>query len=196
MMKLLNLMTAGLWLPLALMLLAQSDSCHGGRAKPAPADTSRNASSTAAARPQHSPAREAPTGMENSPEAARRHLAAGHWGGPHVRLDVTEAGASFEFDCAHGAVGRPIELDADGGFDVSGTYAEESGGPSHDVSVAEEPGDPSATSGAVAAGGAARYVGRLADETLSLVVKLAGGRQVGQFSLKRGAAPRLFKCLK
>src|SRR5512147_806266 len=56
-------------------------------------------------------------------------LATGVWGGQHVRAEVTESGAEFEFDCAHGTIGQRIMLDGSGKFDVPGKFAPEHGGP-------------------------------------------------------------------
>jgi hypothetical protein len=121
-------------------------------------------------------------------------LPTGQWGGPHVRLDVTEKGATAEFDCAHGTVDERIVPGADGSFSARGTFVGERGGPSRDTSAVDESGRRAAP-GKHADGQAARYSGRVEGETLTLTVTLAdSGRVVGTFTLKRGSAGRLFKC--
>jgi hypothetical protein len=120
-------------------------------------------------------------------------LPAGQWGGQHARLEVTEAGATVEFDCGYGTIDERIVTRADGGFSARGTYEGETGGPSHDISAVDESG----STGARASGEAARYTGRVAGRTLTLTVTLAdAGAVVGTFTLSRGSAGRLFKCLK
>src|SRR5690242_572456 len=60
----------------------------------------------------------------------RSRLAAGVWGGPHIRLDVAEDGtATVELDCAHGSTTEPIVPDGKGDFRAAGTYVQESHGP-------------------------------------------------------------------
>lgn len=114
--------------------------------------------------------------------AERSRLPAGAWGGPHIRLDVAEEGAAVELDCAHGTIGGPILLDTDGRFDADGAYVQERGGPERE---GEEP-----------AGRSARYSGRLEGSTLTLTIALAdSGETIGPFTLTRGKAARLTKCL-
>src|SRR6266404_4607647 len=51
---------------------------------------------------------------------ARRTVAVGDWGGRHIRLSVTERGATIEYDCANGTIEEPLLLGRDGRFDVRG----------------------------------------------------------------------------
>jgi hypothetical protein len=47
----------------------------------------------------------------------------GTWGGSNAELDAGSNGATLQFKCgAHGQVGSPLRLDADGRFDASGSY--------------------------------------------------------------------------
>ena len=55
-----------------------------------------------------------------------RPVPEGKWGGHHVRLDVSESGAKFEFDCAHGRLSGPLKLQ-DGRFTATGTFVRERG---------------------------------------------------------------------
>jgi hypothetical protein len=68
----------------------------------------------------------------SSPGGASRleRVPSGDWGGEHVRLTVASAGGTIEFDCAHGTLGQPLDLDAAFRFDVRGTLVGE-GGPVH-----------------------------------------------------------------
>jgi hypothetical protein len=137
-----------------------------------------------------------PTGDDAKTQArgskAVETLKTGTWGGPHARLDVTASGATVEFDCANGAIDAPFYLNADGRFDARGTLTEESAGPAHDISAVNED-EPAPTPGG--SGGAARYTGQVAGQTMTLTVTLAAnGRTLGPFNLTHGATPRLFKC--
>src|SRR6185295_6181260 len=84
-------------------------------------------------------------------------LAAGEWGGEHLRLTVNAQGAALEFDCAHGSTAKAIALDADKRFDAAGRFVREHGGPVR----RDEAADP---------GAPARYVGSLKDDTLTLEI--------------------------
>src|ERR1700749_2614046 len=53
----------------------------------------------------------------------------GAWGGAHLRLEVRGDGAALEFDCAHGQIDAPFEVDAEGRCDLRGTYTREGPGP-------------------------------------------------------------------
>jgi hypothetical protein len=108
-------------------------------------------------------------------------LPAGVWGGQHVRAEVTEGGATFEFDCAHGAISETIVLDVSGKFDVPGKFATEHGGPvqrdeeSHDRGV--------------------RYSGSVKDQEMTLTITDTKSKEViGTFTLRHGSEGRLMKC--
>ncbi len=108
-------------------------------------------------------------------------VAAGVWGGPHVRLQVNADGAEIEYDCAQGTLTGPLALDAAGRFSVTGTHAAEHGGP---VRLGEEPSSQPA-----------RYTGSVQGQTLTLTVTLVDGQQqIGTFILTQGHESRLFKC--
>jgi hypothetical protein len=118
-----------------------------------------------------------------SSAAGRGPLAAGSWGGAHIRLDVADDGtATLELDCAHGAITAPIVPDTQGAFRAAGTYVREHGGP---VRQGEED-----------AGRPAVYGGTVDGERLTLTITLAEPQEeVGRFELERGRAVRLMKCL-
>ena len=114
--------------------------------------------------------------------AERGRLPAGAWGGSHIRLDVTEEGATVELDCAHGTIRGPILPGADGRFEAAGTYVQEHGGPEREGEERE--------------GRPARYSGRVEGSTLTLTIALNGADEtIGTFTLARGKAARLTKCL-
>jgi hypothetical protein len=108
-------------------------------------------------------------------------LSPGVWGGEHIRFEVTEAGASVEYDCAHGKVEGKIVVDSQGRFDVYGLHYEERGGPAR-------PGDD-------AAGYRVRLSGRVGGSLMKLTVTRAGTRRVvGTFDLARDREPMIVKC--
>jgi hypothetical protein len=169
-----------LTLPLALALALQSGSC---RTKTMNDNTPTRGPQ--AATPNSTPDR--PRGerdkaggtsdksANNAADGGR--LAEGLWGGPHVRLQVSEAGAEIEFDCAHGTLKGPLTLTG-GRFDVAGTFMRE-GGPQR--AGDERKGLP------------ARYRGQVAGPRLTLTLVLAD-EDADTFTLTHGEEPRLTKC--
>jgi hypothetical protein len=123
-------------------------------------------------------------------------LQEGVWGGQGISLNVSGAGASVEFDCAHGRIAQRIVPDETGRFELGGTHEEERGGPASAGGLGARGEDGSVREGgAKAAARAARYAGRVEGESMTLTVTLAdGGRRLGTFRLVRGATPRLRKC--
>jgi len=111
---------------------------------------------------------------------AEPRVPTGLWGGEHVRLEVTDAGAGVEFDCAHGTLDAPLVLH-DGRFDVPGTFVREHGGPIRSDDV--EQGQP------------ARFKGEVAGARMTLTFTLAGTQDAQDtFILTRGEEANLFKC--
>jgi hypothetical protein len=104
----------------------------------------------------------------------------GAWGATHAALTLTDTGGSIEYDCAHGALRSPVRPDAGGRFAIDGVHVREHGGP---VRIGEVPDSLPA-----------RYVGRVSGNRMTLSV-LVGPDTLGPFELRRGAEPRLFKCL-
>lgn len=109
-------------------------------------------------------------------------VATGVWGGEHIRLQVTDNGASLEYDCAHGTIDQPLKLDAEGRFEVKGTHTRERGGP---VRRDERPDNQPA-----------RYTGRVEGQTMTLKVLLidSPSATAETYTLTQGAAGRLMKC--
>ena len=113
----------------------------------------------------------------------RGRLAAGAWGGPHIRLDVAADGtAAVELDCAHGSTTEPIVLDGQGAFRAAGTYVQERHGPVREGQ--EDPGRP------------AVYAGKAEGGQMTLTITLTGSEEeLGTFELTHGKTPRLTKCM-
>ncbi len=113
--------------------------------------------------------------------AEEGRVAEGLWGGARLRLSVTGEGAHLEFDCAHGAINVPLRLDAEGRFDLPGTYTREGPGP---IRIGREP-----------TARPAHYAGRVDGARMTLSVQLEGAdKPLGAFNLKRGAAGQVVKC--
>ena len=107
---------------------------------------------------------------------------AGEWGGDHVALTFTGSSARVEYDCAHGRVDGPLRLDANGRILAHGVHVRERGGPVREGDVPDAH--------------PAEYRGRVEGRTLRLTVRLLDtGQEVGTFVLRRGATPRLLRCL-
>ena len=106
----------------------------------------------------------------------------GRWGGDHVAFELTPAGGTIEYDCAHGGLTQPLRPGARGEFEAIGVHVREHGGP---IREGERPDSVPA-----------RYVGRVTGDRMTLRV-YAGSRPdtLGPFELRRGGEPRLFKCL-
>ena len=108
-------------------------------------------------------------------------LIPGVWGGRHIRFEVTQSGASVEYDCAHETVEGRIIVDRFGRFSVRGTHYEEHGGP--------------VRAGETEESYPVRLTGRVGGSLMKLTVKRADtNRTVGTFNLTRDREAELFKC--
>jgi hypothetical protein len=115
------------------------------------------------------------------PVQGNEKLPTGMWGGQHIRTEVTDKGASLEFDCAGGTIDAPIVLDGKGNFDIKGKFVAEHAGP-----VRRE-GDENSR--------AVRYVGSLKNGELTLKVSDAKTKEdLGTFTLTHGSDGRVRKC--
>lgn len=104
------------------------------------------------------------------------------WGGRGIQLEVAGKDGRFELDCAHGTLEGPLEPDARGRFEAGGHLVRERGGPEREGEEAK--GEP------------ARFAGTVKDDTMTLSIRLVeGDEEVGRFTLTRGKAGRLRKCL-
>jgi hypothetical protein len=117
-----------------------------------------------------------------TPAAPDGRVAIGSWGGVSIRLDVTAAGATVEYDCAHGTIDQPLVVDRDGRFSATGTHVREHGGPIR----LDDPPDRHP----------ARYAGQVSGTSMRLSVTLLDTSQViGTFDAVFGANARVLKCL-
>ncbi len=106
----------------------------------------------------------------------------GSWGGDHVGLILTEASGRAEFDCAHGSINESFVVDAEGKFDLQGTYVPEHPGPIHNGEKPDEH--------------PARYTGSVQGDSMVLTGAVPDRNQsLGPFKLFQGKKPRVFKCL-
>ena len=120
-------------------------------------------------------------GLNGTMDEGSERLAAGGWGGKHVRMEVVDGGALLEFDCAKGSITGPVTLDAEGRFSAKGRFKREGFGPRVEDEVPQ--------------GVPAFYVGAVKGESMTLTVKLAEtGEEVGTFTLTRGSSGRLWNC--
>jgi hypothetical protein len=177
-----RILTALIWFPILFAFVLQSDSCRRSNMPGPPATKSPPAESTQI--PDSSP------NMSNEVKG----LPLGTWAGPGIQLTVTEGGGSLEYDCAHGTIEQRVMLDANGAFDLKGTYESETGGPSQ-ISIAPEE-TASGPSKKTSSGYQARYSGKVTGQTMTLSVTLNDRRTpVGTFKLAYGAPSKLRKCI-
>jgi hypothetical protein len=107
----------------------------------------------------------------------------GSWGGDHIALVVTDAGARVEFDCAVATIDQPLAADANGNFEARGTWSPERGGP-------RRIGEPGAIPHS------AVYRGWTDGKQMRLTVSIAETDDtIGSFELSVGRTPSLEKCL-
>lgn len=107
-------------------------------------------------------------------------LAAGEWGGQHVRVEVSDEGARLEFDAARGVIPRPVVLDGAGRFSARGTYTAERGGPQRE---GEEPEPQPAV-----------YSGAVRGKEMTLNVTLTETKEErGPYTLTYGSRGRVWK---
>ena len=104
----------------------------------------------------------------------------GEWGGTHISMNVGERSATIEYDCAHGEIPGPLNIDGEGNFELRGTFTPERGGPVRaDETQRAQP---------------AIYSGTINGKTMSLTLKVAGSDETENFTLEKGKEAELFKC--
>ena len=136
----------------------------------------------------NNPPKEIPTkreggmlGLPINRQVRTRRLPVGLWAGDHISIEVTEEGATIEYDCAHAKIEQRITLDRRGRFDVAGMQVQEHGGP---VRQNDE-----------GAGYPVRFTGQVSGKRMKLSVRKSGTKElIGTFTLVYGAQPRLRKC--
>jgi hypothetical protein len=108
-----------------------------------------------------------------------QRIPTGVWGGNHIRMEVGAKSANVEYDCAHGVIEGPLDVDANGRFSFRGTLTPERGGP---VRSDEQPRSVPVT-----------YVGFIKGEKMMLTLKLPDAEDE-TFTLEKGREANLFKC--
>jgi hypothetical protein len=109
-------------------------------------------------------------------------IALGPWGGSHVSMHVTSAGARLEYDCAEGVIEEPLRPDAEGRITAAGSHTPAHGGPIRE--------------GEILPVFRARYDGHVDGERMSLLVTFTEtGVVLGSFQLRRGSSGLLVPCL-
>jgi hypothetical protein len=110
---------------------------------------------------------------------SRDDAPANTWGGAHVRMEVTNDGATLEFDCATGSITEP--LPSEGKFSVKGTFTPEHGGPIRQNEASRTT--------------PATYSGTIEGDTMDLRIEISGKEtRVESYKLVRGQAGRIVKC--
>ena len=106
----------------------------------------------------------------------------GPWGGQHAVMVLTATGGTMEYDCAAGTISNDWTVSPDGIFAATGQHMPGHGGPVRiDEDTVRRP---------------ARYQGTIRGSTMTLTVVLTDSATVlGVFSLTRGQAGSVFKCL-
>lgn len=119
-------------------------------------------------------------GANKAPMQSTNKLATGAWGGQDIRLEVKDSGADMQFACATASIDEPVTLNSEGGFDVKGKFIAQRPGPTR---VGENNSV------------AARFVGRLKDQELTLTISnLETKEAIGTFTLTHGGAGRVKRC--
>ena len=104
----------------------------------------------------------------------------GEWGGTHISMNVGEQSATIEYDCAHGEIPGPLNIDGEGKFELAGTFTPERGGPVRaDETSRAQP---------------ATYSGTISGSKMTLTMKVKGSDDAETFTLEKGKPADLFKC--
>lgn len=105
----------------------------------------------------------------------------GVWSGKHITLEISDNGASVDFDCANGKIDGKIKSDKNNNFSILGTYLEEKGGPVR----------PADSTRAITAS----FIGKIKGKKMTLVIRRNDTKKlIGKFTLYYGREPYLVKC--
>lgn len=127
--------------------------------------------------------------MNSTPDAASAAAPAsvpqaspltGEWGGPQVRLLLTETGGRLDLSCASASLDTPVRLDAAGKFGAKGRYESFSGGPT----LADVP--PATT--------AAQFDGHVEGDAMQISIHRQGEKTAEHYTLARGRRVKLIRC--
>jgi hypothetical protein len=126
-------------------------------------------------------AKPSPRGSIATATQGKSNLFTGVWGGKHIRLEVTDTGATVEYDCAHATISQKITTDRSGHFVVNGVYVPEHGGP---VRTNEEAANIPVT-----------FSGQVKGKSMILTMRRRDTRKlIGNFALRHGQEGELVKC--
>ena len=158
-----------LWsLPLAGLLFLPGSSCRNAGSQ------GNSVSSTTVSSNQSQ------AGSANTTQNGRA-LANGLWGGQGISLEITDGGAEINYDCAHGTITGKITPDRKGKFAARGFHTREQGAPTRqDQNTTGQP---------------VTYQGSIAGETMTLTVLSETKETIGTYTLTRGQAGRIRKCM-
>jgi hypothetical protein len=109
--------------------------------------------------------------------AAPAPVLLGDWGGDRTLLTISAAGATLRQDCAEGRFG-PVRLDPRGAFATDGAYHAHGPGPQSGDAMEKDQ---------------ARYEGKVAGDTLRLVIR-PWGAPPQTLTLIRGHGQKLIRC--
>ena len=104
----------------------------------------------------------------------------GEWGGSHISMNVGDASATIEYDCAHGQIPGPLNIDGEGKFELPGTFTPERGGP---IRAGETSREQKAT-----------YTGTVKGTTMTLTLKIGDSDDTETFTLEKDKQGKLVKC--
>ena len=118
--------------------------------------------------------------LSSSTPMSQRKIS-GLWGGQGISMEVSDSGATLDFDCASGSITEPIAPDSSGKFSAKGRFARQRPGPTReDENNAGEP---------------AIYSGVVEGENLTLTITLTkNSEKVGSFTLAHGKIGRIRRC--
>ena len=117
-------------------------------------------------------------GSADHPPSAPK-IVSGAWGGEHISLRASSQGAQIDLDCAHATITKPITLDSQDRFDVTGSLAHRGG--------AQPEGGSEATP--------ARFTGYVRDGTMHLTMRSSESSEVlGSFILRQNAKGHIARC--
>lgn len=111
----------------------------------------------------------------------QNRVATGDWGGPNVRMNVTDNGARLQLTCAHGSIEEPLVMDNEGRFSAKGMFAAEAMGPLREDNPPKN--------------GPAIYSGKVSDTKMSLTITFIETKEkAGEYSLEYGKPGRVWRC--
>jgi hypothetical protein len=118
--------------------------------------------------------------MEKTDNKIER-VAVGTWGGQHIIVTVTDDGANLVMDCARGTINEPLEIDANGRFDVSGSFTAETPGPTRQGEESRRQ---------------VRYQGVVKSDSMELTIAATTpNEKLGSFNLTHGKQGKIWRCL-